>query len=214
MKTLPIRLRSVIDEDGDAGRLEPLVHCPRRGASVDARRCIGCARMRTMQWDPSEGGEVVCAPPDDDAATRPPTSGRMDLQETTARTALHEVAGLVTTCVAPGASIARVRDLFVEKGLRCAAVVDSDVKLLGVISRSDLLDAAPDAKVRDIMAARVHALPEHAPIGYAVALMAFEDISEVPVVTDSGELVGLWTALDALRWVAEHIGYVKPARQA
>jgi CBS-domain-containing membrane protein len=65
-----------------------------------------------------------------------------------------------------------------------------------------------DARVRDVMPAQVHALPENAPTSYAIALMAFENVSAVPVVTESGELVGLLHALDALRWTAAKLGYV------
>jgi CBS domain-containing protein len=208
-RSIPIRLRTVVDEEGDHDSLEPLVHCPRRSKSIDGRTCVGCARMRSMQWDPKKGGEVVCAP-NDGLPMRPPAP-RADVTEAAARTPLHDVAELVTVCVRPGATIESVRKLFVERGLRAAPVVDGDVRLVGVISRSDLLKAKPDAIVRDVVGERVHALPEHAPLGYAVALMAFENISEVPVVTDTGELVGMWTALQAMQWMAEKMGYVKPA---
>jgi hypothetical protein len=37
--------------------------------------------------------------------------------------------------------------------------------------------------------------------------MAEEDISELPVVTEDGQLVGMWHALDAVRWTAAQMGY-------
>lgn len=211
-RPIPIRLRHVVEPDGQS-RLEPLVHCPRRETSIDARRCVGCARMRAMQWDPLSGGEVVCSPGVPHVAKR--TGVKVDLTEAAARTALHEVAHAVTMCVGPDVSVAKARALVLEKKLRCLPVVDDGVKLLGTITRVDLLGCDDDTKtVRDVMPVRAHALPEHAPLGYAVALMGLERVSAVPVVTDEGELVGIWDAIDALRWVAERMGYVMQDREA
>lgn len=205
-RPIPIRLRHVIEADGQA-RLEPLVHCPRREASIDARRCVGCARMRAMQWDPMSGGEVVCSP----GCSAPPkrTGAKADLAEAAARTALHDVAHTVTICVDPDVPAARAREIVLERDLRCLPVVDASVTLLGTVTRKDLLACGDGARpVRDVMPVRAHALPEHAPIGYAIALMGSERVSAVPVVTNQNELVGLWDAIDALRWVAERMGYV------
>lgn len=211
VRTIPIRLRNIVDVEGDHESQEPIVHCPRRTKSIDARTCVGCARMRSMQWDPKKGGEVVCAPNDGLPQRQAP---RGDVSEIAARTPLHDVGELVTICVRPTATMASVRDLFIARGIRSAPVVDGEVRLVGVISRTDLIAAKPEALVREVMKERVHAMPEHAPIGYAIALMAFEDISEVPVVTDTGELVGMLTAIQALQWVAEKMGYVKPSSGA
>lgn len=211
---IPIRLRHVVERGGKT-RLEPLVHCPRRGGSIDARRCVGCARMRSMQWDPEAGGEVVCAPAGP-AITK--QSGRgIDVAEAAARASLHDVAQKVTVCVAPDVTVGAARAIVTEQRLRCLPVVDETVRLVGVVTRGDLLrfHDKPETPVRDVMPVRAHALPEHAPVGYAVALMGLEQVSAVPVVTDEGELVGLWDSLDALRWVAERMGYVmhdRPAR--
>ncbi|HEY8073139.1 MAG TPA: CBS domain-containing protein [Labilithrix sp.] len=208
-RVLPIHLRNVIEEDGVERPLQPLVHCPRRAATTDAKTCLGCARMRTVEWDPATGGEVRCMV--DDATA--PIRARADFAEIAARTQLHEVATRVTVCLRAGMQLSAVRDLFVARGLRCAAVIDEEARLEGVISRSDLVAAQPpEATVRDVMPARVRALPESAPVAYAIALMASEGVSEVPVVTERGELVGMWTALEALAWVSERLGYVKAPR--
>lgn len=204
-RTVGIRLRHVVEPDGTT-RIEPLAHCPKRGKSIDARQCVGCARLRAMQWDPQTGGEIVCSSPGMPARPTPRTA---DLQEAAARTTLEDVTPLVTTCVAQDSSTESVRALFVEKGLRCAPVVDAEVRLVGIISRSDLTGSC-DGLVRERTRGYVHALPEHAPLSYAIALMAFERINEVPVVTDEGDVVGVWTSSDALRWIAEKMGYVAP----
>jgi CBS domain-containing protein len=168
--------------------------------------------MRSVEWDLEHGGEIICESSD---SSERATSGdrRMDFAEAAARRQLHEVVEPITVCVRAETMASDARRLFLERSLRALPVVDEDLRLIGVVSRSDLLAAPANALARDIMPSRIHALPEHAPIGYAIALMGFEKISEVPVVTDDGEIVGLWHALDALRWTAERMGYVSTETQ-
>ena len=40
--------------------------------------------------------------------------------------------------------------------------------------------------------------------------MAFEGLHEVPVVDAHGHVIGMVTSTDALRWVAQSLGYVVP----
>lgn len=61
------------------------------------------------------------------------------------------------------------------------------------------------------MSPLVHGLPEKAPVAYAISLMATEAVHEVPIVDRDGRVVGMFTATDALRWVAQAMGYVLPA---
>ncbi len=204
---LPVRLRNVVSEDGPL--FAPFVHCPREGRSIDALRCTGCARLRSVEWVPEKGGTLACVP-GEDACPRS-VDPRADVAEAAARCALHEVVDPVTFCVRPSMRVGEVRDLFAKHGLRAAPVVDDELRLVGVISRSDLMTGSAEVAVADVMPARTHALPEHAPVGFAIALMAFENVSEVPVVTDDGEIVGIFHALSALRWTAEHMGYVRPS---
>jgi CBS domain-containing protein len=117
-------------------------------------------------------------------------------------------------------------------------VVDHEGRLVGIVTRSDLLrDAADEGDataapaprelgpgfhveelatrlVGEVMTPRAHALPEDAPLAYAVALMAFESFIEIPVVTGDGRLTGVVTAVDVMRWLAARLGYVLPTGQA
>lgn len=205
---LPVRLRSVVSEDGLS--IAALVRCPRQNSSIDAARCTACTRKRSLTWDEKTGGSVVCAP--GVAVARPIGDARTDFSEAAARCQLHELVEPVTFCVRPGTRLSKARRLLLDRGLRAVPVVDDELRLVGILSRTDLVDAPPTALVRDVMPARVHALPEDAPIGYAIALMASENVHEVPVVTEDGEVLGLFHACDALRWTAERMGYVmKPS---
>ncbi len=62
------------------------------------------------------------------------------------------------------------------------------------------------ATVADIMMPIVFAVPENATVAKAAALMAFEGVHRVPVVSLGGQVVGVLSSLDILRWLAGHAG--------
>jgi CBS domain-containing protein len=74
------------------------------------------------------------------------------------------------------------------------------------------------ATVGEVMMPVAFTLSEHAPIAQAAALMAFEGVHRIPVVSAEGEVVGLVSSLDILRWLAEQDGYLArkrdPSRRA
>lgn len=160
--------------------------------------------MRSLEWTPTNGGSVTCL-----FSREPVTDPRADFAELAARTHVEELLAPVTYCVTPDVDLAGLREVFDER-TRAVAVVDAEGKLQGLVSRSDLLRATPTSTVADLMTPRVHALPTDAPIAYAVSLMAIEDISEVPVVTVEGKVIGICFALDVMRWVAGRLGYSLP----
>jgi CBS-domain-containing membrane protein len=61
--------------------------------------------------------------------------------------------------------------------------------------------------VSEIMTPCAHALPEEAPVAFAISLLAFESQYEVPIVSKDGRVLGVATALDILRWLAVRMGY-------
>lgn len=64
--------------------------------------------------------------------------------------------------------------------------------------------------VSEAMTPLVLSLEEGASVGQAASLMAFEGIHRLPVVTEDGQVVGLLTALDVLRWFGRRSGYLVP----
>jgi CBS domain-containing protein len=62
----------------------------------------------------------------------------------------------------------------------------------------------------DVMSPVVLALHESSNIGQAASLMAFEGVHRLPVVADGGEVVGILSALDVLRWFGRRSGYLIP----
>lgn len=141
--------------------------------------------------------------------------GRVDVAEAAARVRLADVIGVDTTCVRSDVTIEAVVALLIDGGLRAVPVVDESRRLVGIVSKTDLLRPRGSGKKRrklvaDIMTPVVHGLPEDAPMAYAISLMAFEGLHEVPVVDAGSHVVGMITSTDALRWVAQSLGYVVP----
>lgn len=102
-----------------------------------------------------------------------------------------------------------------------AAVSGDDGGLVGHVSMIDIVRqqcraevpfllqdcGARPAVVRDIMRPFLLRVREDANIGKAAALMAFENIDRVFVVSPDGTVVGWVCALDVLRGAALHDGY-------
>jgi CBS domain-containing membrane protein len=90
------------------------------------------------------------------------------------------------------------------RGFSGAPVRDEAGRLVGVLSRSDLMDperhdGAPGAKVvRDLMTRAMFTLHPSAPVIHAIRLMVREEIHRVIVMDDSRRMVGIITSSDVL----------------
>jgi len=207
---LPIRTREVFSGDHGHEQIET-VFCPdHRSAPVED--CKICPFARSVEKD-----AVICvrgpAPHAEKFAIgRDPN---VDIAAAAARTLVREILPRDVTCVRGDVSVEMCAALLVERGLLCLPVIDADDKLIGILSKSDLLlnqvqPNEPLAKrtVSEIMTPCVHALPDDAPVAFAISLMAFESLHEVPIVSNEGRVVGVATTLDLLRWLAARMGYV------
>lgn len=70
------------------------------------------------------------------------------------------------------------------------------------------------ATALDVMSLGPMALHERSNIGQAASLMAYEGVHCLPVIADHGEVVGVVSALDVLRWFGQHSGYLIPPRSS
>ncbi len=73
-------------------------------------------------------------------------------------------------------------------------------------------DEPPARTVADVMSRVAFTVSERASVAQVAALMAFEGIHRVPVVSDDGRVAGMVTTLDVLRWLAQQDGYLVPAQ--
>jgi acetoin utilization protein AcuB len=119
-----------------------------------------------------------------------------------------------TVTVSPHETVREARKLMRRRGVRHLPVVD-DGRVVGMLSDRDVritdIDledvseaadvarvAGEERSVREVMSAPVHVVREDASVEDAARLMLSRRINAVPVVTDTGELVGLLTTTDCL----------------
>lgn len=151
------------------------------------------------------------------------------------------VGDIMTTdvvTVGPNAPLRDVVEQLIRRGVKAVPVVDSERRVIGIITGGDLLErgglrhrlslvATLDAET---VAAQLHELaqsqriaqevmtPEpltistNAPISAAARLMAERRLKRLPVVDDQGKLVGIVARLDVLRVVAHTltVGEITP----
>jgi CBS domain-containing protein len=113
------------------------------------------------------------------------------------------VAQIMTTgelvVCGPRDSVAHATHAMDRAGVRHLPVVDSERKVVGVVSRRDLASAAQDAPVRDVMSQAVHAVAAETSASEAAYLLWQRELECLPVTTPDGELIGLVTESDFVR---------------
>jgi CBS domain-containing protein len=205
---LPVRSCVIVGAEG-APETHHTVACPRRERSVPFAQCCGCTHRKGIDVDEDgKHASVDCVVAED-----PLPHGRVDVAEAAVRVRLGDLVGVDTTCVRRNLSVEAVAELLLSRKLRALPVVDDERRLVGIVSKTDLLRSERRRHVEtvgDIMTPLVHGLPEDAPVAYAISLMAFEGLHEVPVVDKDAHVIGMVTSTDALRWVAQALGYVVP----
>ena len=201
---------------GGASSSARFVFCKSRRTAVNVHECEGCPRCSGV----STTAGVSCSM-DTLELERPPApraSRRVDLREAAAVASATEVMGRAQVSVTADATLTAVHALLKEKGAHAAPVVDAEGKLIGVVTEGDIdrfqasSGAGHQAQVTAgaIMTKVAHALPEGAPLAYAFGLLAACGLREAPVVKEDGQVIGMVTATDLLRWVARDLGYVLP----
>lgn len=189
------------------------VFCPTQRKSVGLDGCAHCPACVALESRP--GGFVQCRSGDErEAAANPMVyrTQRLDMGERAARLRIGEIMSRRVICVRPDASIEALRALLLVNHLDCVPVVDESGGPIGIVTKTDLVRLGPKelAKqtVGEIMTRCVHALPDDSSLAHAFALMTLERLQHVPIVSSEGIVVGLFTALDALKWVTDGWGYV------
>ena len=225
LRRLPIRRRTVLAEDGSSSS-DRAVFCPSREASVPINTCSRCPRLRTLD-DRVAGGSVTCTP----LVPHGARNGRMDPAEAAARVAVGEVMTRDFFAVRPEVELETVARLFTDGNAGCVAVVDGRGGIVGIVSKTDLLQERMDRELevvplpprelgsgfhvertdtttaRDVMRRGVYCLPEDARLSHAIGVMATERIAHLPIVDMTGALVGILDGDNVVTWLARQIGY-------
>jgi CBS domain-containing protein len=190
------------------------VQCPKKARDVDLEDCLRCSAFRELRLDEGEQHLAVACDAGSllDGGVEPTTPEvKKSAQEAT-------VGSIMTTdvlCVSSELSIGALATLFLDRGISGAPVVDEFGRAIGMVSKTDLVRYYSDetmnavaAVVGDIMMPMALCLPANESIAKAAALMAFEGMHRVPVANTRGQIVGLVSSLDVLRWMAREHGYI------
>ncbi len=136
-----------------------------------------------------------------------------------------EIMERSVVCAQPTMDLRAVMQLMVGKGIIGLPVVDANDRPVGIVSQTDLIRdryahashqdvslQAPEGEVtvEDVMTPLVFSLPETATIAQAAALMVYERIHRIPVISAQNRVVGIVSPLDILRWIATLAGFKNP----
>jgi len=106
--------------------------------------------------------------------------------------------------VAADAPVGQALAIIEERKVRHLPVMEGE-NLVGVVSERELLRAAPDATVRQVMTRQVITVTEYTALEEAARIMADHKISSLPVMRH-GRLVGIITETDLFRIFLELLG--------
>jgi acetoin utilization protein AcuB len=125
----------------------------------------------------------------------------------------------------PRATFLDAYQLMRQKRVRRLPVVEGDLRVVGIVTEMDMLNAAPaprnaeviyelsgalaEIPITDIMSSPVITVPEDCPVEQAAWMMQKNNISSLPVTRD-GRLAGLITASDIFRLFSEALGEESP----
>ncbi len=127
------------------------------------------------------------------------------LNEPVGGLAVKEFTALAQELTVTGA-LAQIREHGAAQQIIYFYVVDADQRLVGVLPTRRLLLAAPDARLQDIMIARVVTIPETATVLEACEMFLMHKFLAFPVVTAERRLVGVINVAMLSQFTEEAMG--------
>ncbi len=211
---LRVHHRRIVHADGDSLDSHT-VRCAQESTSRTLEHCARCPRFQALRVD-AAGSVLQCRVAKDRTAARPRSD--LPLEDSVERTPVTEVAFSSCICLDPELAANEAVTVLHAERQRTAPVVDDAGVLIGMVEaeavsqlvlawrRQRNLDPEASPEVEDAMSAGadVIALSENASVGDAARLMACTGIDRLPIVTHTGEVVGVVTALDPVGWLARH----------
>jgi CBS domain-containing protein len=130
---------------------------------------------------------------------------------------VEDVVEPVQYRVYPDTPYSEVADLMVRRGLQAVPVVGEDYEFLGMITTNEAMDeilsqaraesvggtsssAWEEPTAREIMTRSVMCVSEEQSLIEAASIMVNRKVEQLPVIRD-GEVVGVLTRSEALRWL-------------
>lgn len=148
---------------------------------------------------------MVCSVPDQTGTSAAP-AWREQMAVILGSTLVCDVMTQDVSCVTADVSLERLTRIFDERQISCAPVVDASGALIGMVTKTDLVceffdfEHEPPAEVSEVMTLRPTVLREACTLTEAVA--ALTKAHRVPVLSAAGEVVGILSANDIIRWLS------------
>jgi CBS domain-containing protein len=214
-----IRTRRVLGEGRDE-KEELIVECPDHEHGAAFQECLSCSRFEGYVLSPhGRGSFVSCDGP----------SGLSRVARDHGCSSRIPVTAVMSdpVCVREDATLDELARVFVERKIGGLPVVDAGRRPIGVVAKTDLIEALAGHMVseprpsrrrkkprrgfqeerpssltaHELMTPVVHSIPDTATLTDAAALMAEKGVHRLPVLSRSGEVTGVVTALDIVRHV-------------
>jgi CBS domain-containing protein len=219
VERVPIRSTVAIGKGGRRSRALR-VYCPFQHRSFAVDHCRTCPHLVTWTEDPEErDAQIVCAGGEEPRALAIHLADQRlagKLEAVAATTPIGIVMETRSMCVHEDVMLDDLRDAIGGQTGRALPVVSADGQLLGVVALDQATPSTPDLAtflrrvaprtVRDVMAAHVVAFPESGRVREALNAMLVERVRYLPVVSESGAVIGMVWDLDLLGWLAHGRG--------
>ncbi len=187
---LPVRSVRIATREGTLAETRT-VHCPLSIAAREVAPCLKCTRLER---------EVV-------HMGKEFLECRVPMDVANPRGVAGELISAEVTCLDADLDASTALALLGASGVTSAPVVDDNSVLVGVVFVSTLsrLREGRGLEVEDAMVTDVVTASQRTTVAEVARLMAQHDLDRVPVVTGDGHLVGVVSAMDLVRWLAEHL---------
>ncbi len=126
------------------------------------------------------------------------------------------------TCAHRDLPAVKVVELVVRNRIGCVPVVEAPGRPIGMVTKLDLVeqllllqggfdcpipnDLTPRTAFELMMPLAI-TLGERATIAHAAALMDSEDVHHIPIVDGAGQMIGIVSTMDIVRWLARNDGF-------
>ncbi len=197
--TRPLRMKRVHSPRG-VEKDAPTVKCPLSGQIVPASKCRECPQRQALSVGTSAPSSVSCA---FEEPAAPGASG--EFQEQLRQVTAADVMSQDVSCVSRDLPLAALSEIFEDRDISCAPVVDDDGRLEGIVSKSDLVselfdfDHDPPVEVAELMVLQPTTVSETTTLNEVVPLLLRN--RHLAVLAADGELVGVISAHDIVRWL-------------
>jgi len=118
-------------------------------------------------------------------------------------TKVADLMAKMVIAVRPKDSVRLASKRVLDEGIGAVPVLDEDGRPVGLLSQTDLLNAAllgENLSAAELMTGRMIAVHEAATMSLAMETMARERVHRLIVVDEDGHAIGILSVMDVLRW--------------